>query len=402
MAGSSLRCVGSVLAWPALAAAGLALAAGCSDSTALPGVDAAPVRVAPAVERTVPVEIRAIGNVEPITSVSVKPQVEGIIESVHFEEGSDVAPGDLLFSIDARPFQAALHQAEAALAQDTAQARFEAAQAERFAVLLSKGVASKEQYEQARSGADARLAAVRADQAAVEKARLELGYAEIRSPLRGRTGSLAVHPGDAVKAHETLLVVINEVAPIYVSFAVPEQQLAEIRARMAQGSVPVQARVRGQSEPGAQRAASAPAPGEPETGALSFIDNAVDRTTGTIRLKATFENADARLWPGEFVNVVMQIAEQRDAIVVPTQAVQQGQQGPFVFVVEGETAAVRPVTLGTSLGGESVVESGLRAGEPVVIDGQLRLAPGAKVRIVESGGGAPAAGTAATAGKPGA
>src|SRR5262249_37005091 len=327
----------------AFAAAGLALAAGCSDSSARHGVEAAPVRVAEAVARTVPVEIHAIGNVEPITTVSVKPQVEGIIESVHFEEGSEVSPGDLLFTIDPRPFEAALHQAEAAQAQDRAQARFEAAQAERFAVLLQRGVASKEQYEQARSGADARLAAVQADQAAVEKARLELSYCEIRSPLRGRTGGLAVHPGDAVKAHETLLVVINQIAPIYVSFAVPEQELPQIRARMAEGTVPVRARPRGdrsEGEGGGGDSRAGAGRGEPAAGALSFVDNAVDRTTGTIRLKATFENADAKLWPGEFVNAVVQIGEHANAVVVPAQAVQTGQQGPFVFVVQGDAAEV--------------------------------------------------------------
>jgi len=399
VAARSFRCVGSALARLAFAAAGLGLATACSDSTALPGLEAAPVRVAAAVQRTVPIEIRAIGNVEPINSVSVKPQIEGIIESVHFEEGSEVAPGDLLFTIDPRPFQAALHQAEAALAQDSAQARFESAQADRFAVLLQKGVASKEQYEQARSGADARHAAVQADQAALEKARLELGYTEIRSALRGRTGGLAVHPGDAVKAHETLLVVINQVSPIYVSFAVPEQELAQIRARMAEGSVPVRAQARGESAP--------PSAGEPQrepaVGVLTFIDNAVDRTTGTIRMKATFENADARLWAGEFVNTVMVVGEHENAVVVPAQAVQQGQQGPFVFVVVGDAALVHPVTLGPSLGGESVVEGGVRAGDRVVVDGQLRLAPGAKVRVVDGAGAAPAApATAAAGAKPGA
>jgi multidrug efflux system membrane fusion protein len=370
---SSSRFAGSGLATLALAALAVGLAAACSDSPALRAPEAAPVRVSAAVEKAVPVEIRAIGNVEPITSVSVKPQVEGIIASVHFEEGREVAPGDLLFTIDPRPFEAALRQAEAALAQDAAQAKFEAAQAGRFQKLLAEGVASKEQYEQARSGADARLAAVKADQAAVEKARLELGYCEIRSPLRGRTGGLAVHAGDAVKAHETLLVVINQIAPIYVGFAVPEQELAQIRARMADGPVSVLARARG----------DAPDDGEPVPGVLSFVDNAVDRTTGTIRLKATFANADARLWPGEFVNAVVRIAEQPHAIVVPAQAVQQGQQGPFVFVVEGGAAVVRAVTVGSSQGGESVIRSGVRAGDAVVIDGQLRLAPGAKVRVLE-------------------
>jgi len=372
---ASPRSAGSPPVWLVLAAL---FAGGCSDSTALRAPEAAPVRVALAVERTVPVEIRAIGNVEPITSVSVRPQIEGILASVHFQEGQEVAPDDLLFTIDPRPFEATLHQAEAALAQDSAQARFEAAQADRFGVLLQKGVASKEQYEQARSAADARLAAVNADRAALEKARLELGYTQIRSPLRGRTGSLAVHPGDAVKAHETLLVVINQVAPIYVSFAVPEQELPAIRARMAQGPVAVQARARGE-EGGA---------GDTASGVLTFVDNAVDRTTGTIRLKATFENADARLWPGEFVNAVVRIAERPRAIVVPSQAVQPGQQGPFVFVVEGDAAVVRPVKVGASLGAESVIESGVAAGDPVVIDGQLRLAPGAKVRVLEGKGGA--------------
>jgi multidrug efflux system membrane fusion protein len=372
---ASPRSAGSLPVSLALAAL---VAAGCSDSTALRAPEAAPVRVAPAVEKTVPVEIQAIGNVEPMTTVSVRPQIEGILASVHFEEGKEVAPGDLLFTIDPRPFEAALHQAEAALAQDAAQARFDAAQADRFAELLKKGVASKEQYEQARSSADARQAAVNADRASVEKARLELGYTEIRSPLQGRTGSLAVHPGDAVKAHETLLVVINQIAPIYVSFAVPEQELPQIRARMAQGSVPVLARARGEGTEA----------GEAATGVLSFVDNAVDRTTGTIRLKATFDNADARLWPGEFVNTVVRVGEQPRAIVVPMQAVQPGQQGPFVFVVEGDAAVVRPVKVGASQGGESVIESGVAAGDAVVVDGQLRLAPGAKVRILDGKGGA--------------
>jgi multidrug efflux system membrane fusion protein len=330
---------------------------------------AVPVVVAPVVQKTVPVEIRAIGNVEAYSAVSVKPQVGGEVEKAYFKEGQDVKEGDLLFTLDPAPYQATLQQLEANMARDKAQLENARAQAERYTKLFQEGIVSKEQYDSFRTNADALAAAVLADQAAIERAKIDLAYCSIPSPLEGRTGSLLVHPGNVVKANDTTLVVINQIHPVYVGFSVPEQYLSEVKKYRAAGPLGVEAVIPSEED-------------RPAQGVLAFIDNAVDTTTGTVKLKATFDNLDSRLWPGLFVNVVLKLAWRPNALVVPSQAVQTGQSGQYVFVIKPDmTAQSRPVVTGSTIGGETVIEQGLQPGETVVTDGQLRLAPGAKVEL---------------------
>lgn len=331
-------------------------------------VEAVPVTVGTVVQKTVPVELQAIGNVEAYSTVAVKSQVEGQLERVYFREGQDVKRGDLLFTIDSRPFVGALQQAEANLARNTAQAKLAHVQADRNKKLLDQGIVSADQFDQIQTSAEAQDAAVRADKAAVQNANVQLGYCTIRSPIDGRTGSLIVHEGNVVKANDVALVVINQISPIYVDFSVPEKYLSEIKRHMASGALRVRV-----SSPGDEA--------HPQEGVLTFVDNAVDTATGTIRLKGTFGNQDRRLWPGQFVNVSLRLAAQANALVVPSQAVQTGQKGQYVFVIKSDTAEERPVVVGRSLDGETVIERGVQAGEQVVTDGQLRLVPGAKVEI---------------------
>lgn len=356
----------------ALVLMGLALLSGCSSRETVSEavrVEAVPVAVAPVVQKSVPVELRAIGNVEAYSAVSVKPQLAGAVDQAFFKQGQDVKKGELLFTLDSRPYQAALQQLEANLARDQAQLENARAQAERYTRLFQEGIVSKEQYDSFRTNAEALAAAVLADKAAIEQAKIDLDYCSIRSPMEGRTGSLLVYPGNIVKANEAILVVINQVTPIYVSFSVPEQNLAEIKQRMAAGNLAVEAVV-----PDAEL--------HPVPGTLTFVDNAVDNTTGTIRLKATFANTERRLWPGQFVNVVLRLTWRPNAIVVPSQAVQTGQSGQYVFVIKPDmTAESRPVVVGSTVGGETVIEKGLQPAEQVVTDGQLRLAPGTKVEL---------------------
>lgn len=329
---------------------------------------AVPVAVGSVVRRSVPVQVRAIGTVQPYSTVSVKAEVSGELVQVGFEEGQDVRKGDLLFTIDPRPFETAVRQAEANLAKDRAQAQHAQAEARRYEQLFQQGIIARQQYDQFRTNAEALEAVVRADQAAIENARLQLSYAKIYSPIDGRTGNLLVHRGNLVKGNDTQLVVINQIQPIYVSFSVPQQHLPEIKKYMAARSLPVQAA----SKEG----------GPPAAGRLSFIDNTIDVATGTILLKGVFANQSRTLWPGQFVDVVLDLATQPNAVLVPSEAVQAGQQGQFVFVVKADsTVESRPVVVSRTFEGESVVQSGLRPGETVVTDGQLRLAPGVKIRV---------------------
>ncbi len=331
--------------------------------------EAVPVTVATVVQKTVPVELRAIGNVEAYSTVSVRTQVEGQLERVYFREGQDVKKGDLLFTIDPRPFEAALKQAEANLARDIAQHERAMADAQRYTKLFESGIVSQEQYDQFRTNADALAAAVRADQAAVENAQVQLGYCSIRSPIDGRTGNLLVHQGNVVKSNDTTLVVINQVRPLYVDFSVPEQYLSEIKKYQTGGKLRVQAMPPAQGE-------------QAEQGVLTFVNNTVDSATGTILLKGTFSNAGRRLWPGQFVNVVLTLTSQPNALVVPSQAVQTGQVGQYVFVVKPDLSVdSRPVAVGATVGGDTVIEKGLQPADTVVTDGQLRLFPGAKVEV---------------------
>jgi multidrug efflux system membrane fusion protein len=328
-----------------------------------------PVTVATAVERTVPVEVRNIGTVEAYSTVTVKAQIDGALERAYFGQGQDVRKGQLLYTIDRRPFQAALDQAEANLARDSAQAKNAETQAKRYAELNQQGVVSNDQYEQFRTNAEALDAAARADRAAVENAKINLGYCSIYSPMDGRSGSLLVQPGNLVKNNDTSLVVINQTTPIYVDFSVPEKYLAEIRSYRTHGQLRVTATIPGQEN-------------GPLEGALNFINNAVDSTTGTILLKGTFANEGKRLWPGQFVNVVLQLSSLANATVVPYQAVQTGQAGQYTFVVKPDKSVeMRPVVIGPTVSGETVIERGITPGTVVVTDGQLMLFPGAKVAI---------------------
>jgi len=355
----------------------------CGKGQQQQGFGAVPVTVAKVTQKNVPLNVRAIGNVEPITSVTVRPQISGVLQRVNFAEGQEVRRGDLLFEIDPRPLQAALAQAEAAQARDKAGAQDAEATARRYAALVKKNYVTQQQAENADAQAQALQAAVAADVAAARQARLNLDYAQIRSPVTGRTGTLLIHAGNVVKANDDKLVVIDQLEPIYVSFSVPEQVLPQIRARGAAARLPVSASP-ATTLPGAgveQRAAGAMA-AEKHDGVLTFVDNAVDLQTGTIRLKATFANKDQALWPGQFVDVLLTLGEQQGAVVAPAEAVQRGQQGEYVFVVKNDsTVESRPVTVSRSDPREAVIEKGLSPGETVVTDGQLRLQQGMKVQI---------------------
>jgi multidrug efflux system membrane fusion protein len=298
----------------------------------------------------------------------------GEIERAYFTQGQDVKKGQLLFTLDRRTFQATLDQLAANLARDQAQLANARAQAERNDKLFQAGIISKDQYDTVRTTAQAQEATVRADQAALENAEVNLSYCSIYSPLDGRTGSYQVYPGNIAKVNDTVLVVINQIHPIYVTFAVPEQSLAEVKEYEARGPLAVEARIPNDARP-------------PDLGQLTFIDNAVDSATGTIKMRATFQNPDNRLWPGQFVNVVMGLTLQPNATVVPSQAVQTGQVGKYLFVVKPDfTADLRPVAAGETVQGETVIEKGVAPGETVVTDGQLLLGPGSKVEIKKGSG----------------
>ncbi len=349
--------------------AALSVAAGaCSHRGAQPPAPAVPVAVAAVARKDVPVRIEAVGSVEPTETVAIKPQAGGIITKVHFHEGMDVERGDALFTIDPRPYEAALHQAESSLERDEAAARDARANLERGESLFAQGILSKEQHDQLRFSAEGAGGSVKVDRAGVEKARLDLEYCTIRSPIDGRTGSLLLHEGNFVKAIDGgPLVVINRLDPVRVAFAIPERRLAEVRRASAARELAVEALVPGDET-------------RPVRGELTFVDNSADPATGTIRLKGTFRNGDRRLWPGLFVKVRLSLATQKGALVVPSQAIQEGQSGSLVFVVRKDgTAEARPVEVGGEANGDTVVEHGLEEGEKVVTDGQLRLVPGAKV-----------------------
>ena len=338
------------------------------------GGEAVPVTVASAVQKNVPVQIRAVGNVEPYSTVSIKSQVTGIINQAHFKEGQDVKKGQLLFTIDPRPLEAALKQAEANLARDAAQLNNWREQVKRYRELVDKQYVSKEQYDQIKTNADAAEAVVDADKAAVDNAKVQLSYCYIYSPVNGRVGSLLVNEGNLVRVNDgTPLLVINQLVPINVTFSVPEQYLADIKQRMAAGTLGVDAIF-----PSDQA--------RPERGVLAFVDNTVDRTTGTIKLKAEFKNADLRLWPGQYTNVALTLSTQNGAVVVPSDAIQVGPEGQQVFVVkEDKRVEVRPVTLGQSQEGESIITKGLASGEVVVREGQFLLGPNSRVEVKTAG-----------------
>jgi len=377
---------------------------GCASSTnaARPakkgeGGGAVPVTVTKVVQKDVPIDIQVVGNVEAYLTVTVKPQISGEITEALFREGDFVRKGDQLFTVDPRTYQAQLNQTqanlakdkatlaqiEANLARDQANEKYAQAEAARYASLFEHRLVSKEQSEQMRANADAVSAAVRADlaaiqsaqatvkatEAALENAKVMLTYTVIRSPLDGRTGNLDVKQGNVISPNASLMT-INQVEPIYVTFAVPEAQLRSVS--------------KGQKVMVSSQDDSTP----PQTGELTFIDNTVDSTTGTIRLKGTFPNKDHKLWPGEFVRVTLRLATRPNALVVPNQVVQTGQDGTYVFVVKADrTVDSRPVVAGARVDQDLVIESGLEAGETVVLEGQLRLAPGSRVQLPGEGRG---------------
>jgi multidrug efflux system membrane fusion protein len=346
---------------------------GCSNEKSGKPVSAPiPVIVSTVIQKTVPVQLRAIGNVQAYSTVTIKSKVGGELVRVHFTEGQEVKKGELLFTIDPRPYEATLKQAEANLERDLVQAKNAQEDARRYEFLIQKGVVARQQYEKFRTDADALEATVLADRAAVENAKIQLGYCSIRSPIDGRTGSFIVQQGNIIKAEDINLVVINQIVPIDVGFSVPEQFLPEIKKYTASGKLQVEALVPMNEE-------------RPEKGVITFIDNAVDSNTGTIRLKGTFANREKKLWPGQFVNVVLTLTTEPNAIVIPSQAIQTGQEGQYVFVVKQDlTVEYRPVVAGRAVKNETVVQKGLHADEKVVTDGQLRLYPGARVEMKTS------------------
>jgi len=328
-----------------------------------------PVKIGQVSLQQVPLQIRAIGNVEAYNTVSVKALIGGEVISVNFKEGQDVKQGALLFQIDPRPYQAALKQAEAQMAKDVAQAKNAEEQAKRYQILVQKDYVSRDQYDQYRANADALLATVEADRANVENSRLQLAYCTIRSPIDGKVGSVLVNLGNIVKANDVTMLTINKIMPIYVTFSVPEKNLADVKKYMLAKSLKIEALILGDEN-------------RPAQGRLTFIDNAVDTTTGTIKLKGTFENRDRRLWPGQFVNVVLTLTIESNAIVLPAAALQAGQQGQYVFVMKSDsTVEYRPVTVARLHGELAVIAQGVQQGEKVVTDGQFQLTAGTRVEV---------------------
>jgi membrane fusion protein, multidrug efflux system len=332
----------------------------------------APVIVSTVEQRDVPVQITAIGNVEAYQTVQIRSQINGQIETIHFKEGQDVRQGQLLYSLDKRPFQAALQQAQGNLKRDEAQAANAKLQADRYTELERQGVISHEQADLQRTEASSSSAAVYADQAAVDAAKVQLQYTSIFAPIEARAGALLVNVGNLVKANDTpFLVQLNQIMPIYVTFTVPEVHLAEVR-QLAARELKVEAYAKGQAF-------------NPAEGRLTFIDNGVDLQTATIKLKATFQNKDRRLWPGEFVDVVLTLSTLHGAITVPTKAVQSGQQGDYVYVVTKDGIATpHQVTAIGTYQNLTLVKTGLSPGDTVIVDGQLRVSPNAKVEVQSS------------------
>lgn len=340
---------------------------GSASAPATYGPAPAPVVVATAALRDMPVEIHTFGTVEASTTVTIRAQVTGMLSEVCFEEGQDVAAGQVLFRIDARPFEAALHQAEAALARSEAQRANAAREARRANDLQSRGFMSEQDRDQAATALQSAEAAAKSDAAAVESARILVDDCTIRSPLSGRAGRRLADAGNLVNANASALVTINRVCPVSVVFAVPQQDMALLRGWRTGPGVPV--------------TVSLPEAAASEGGRLTFLDNSVDRATGTLTVKAEFANEDRRLWPGQFVDVRMRVGTETHALVVPFRAVQNGQQGTYLFVVADGHAESRLVKIGRSVGEDSVIASGLRAGERVVTEGQQRLGPGVAVSV---------------------
>ncbi len=356
-----------------LAAVSLFIACGgkTQEKSARPAFPPAPVTVAVAEQASIPLQLNAIGNAQAYRAVQVKSMVDGQIQRVLFKQGDDVRAGQFLFQLDKRPFQAALDQAQGKLAQDEATAANSRTQAARDDALLKAGVLAPQEAQAQEAQAAAYTAAVQADKAAVETARVNLGYTDIRAPIGGRAGAILVNLGNLVKANDAnALTTLNQISPIYVAFNIPEAQLPAVRAK-AQRGLQVQAFVPNQAQP--------------EVGTLSFIDNSVDQTTGTIKLMGTFRNQDRKLWPGEFFNVRLVTGVDPHAIVVPATAVQNGESGKYVYVVQPDTTAVmQPVTSSRTYRQLAVIDKGIQPGQRVIVDGQYRVIPNGKVQVVRT------------------
>ncbi|HSY18793.1 MAG TPA: efflux RND transporter periplasmic adaptor subunit [Candidatus Acidoferrales bacterium] len=345
------------------------LATGCSRSNAPKGGPAVPVVTAPAIVTNMPVLVdpAPVGHVMPVSSVAIRAQLGGIISTVEFHEGQEVKKGDLLFTLDPRPEQAALVQAQANLQRDAAQLENSKIQFNREQKLYDSKLVSQDEYDTSRAAFDTLVGTVAADHAAITNAELNVEFTQIRSPVDGRTGSIQFREGNVVKSPDDVLLTINQIHPIYVAFAIAESFLPEIQKQMRNHVLAVSASYENMT-------------GDPATGELTFVDNSVDTTTGTILLKATFPNEDDKLWPGQFVTVSIRLDELTNAVVVPSQAVQTGQNGQMIYVVKPDLKAeARPVNTGLTYGNWTVISSGVQAGETVVTDGQLRLAPGVLV-----------------------
>jgi len=346
------------------------VACGKEQSKTPPTKPPVPVKVAQAVTRSIPLQIRAVGTVEAHATVEIRARVSGQLTDVHFREGQDVSRGAPLFTIDPEPYRIALRQAEAQLQKNQALAVTAREKARRYQTLTTEGLISQQDFELIRAEAESLEASVKADRSAVEDAKLQLGWTRITAPLTGRTGSLLAHAGDLISANgDQPLVVIHQIEPIDVSFTVPEKELLRLRSAAQGGRLTIGALLPGEEQ-------------HSEVGELSFIDNAVDTKTGTIRLKGSFKNVDRRLWPGQFVTTLITLDTLKDATVVPTATVQTGQQGTYVYVAKNDgTAELRAVKTGVPHEDVTVVTEGLHPGETVVVDGQLRLYPDAKLEI---------------------
>jgi membrane fusion protein, multidrug efflux system len=347
--------------------------AGCSDKNnaqaeAKKTPPAIPVLVAQAVEKPMPLRLHAIGNVETVASVAVKARVDGQIIRAYVRDGQDVAKGDLLFQLDPKPYESQLAQARANLAQSQAQLEYLSGQEKRYQELLAQNFVSREGYAQVASNFHATEASVNAAAAAVESARVNLAYTTIRAPIGGRAGKVLLSEGNLVKGNDTnALVVINQISPIYVSFAVPEQHLGEIRANKTNAPMRIEAEIE---------------KGKRVPGKLAFADNTVDATTGTIRLRGLFVNDDKQLWPGQYVDTWITLRDEDNALVVPAQAVLNGPNGQYVYVVKDDsTTEMRAIAVSRTDGEEAVIETGLKAGETVVTDGASRLLPGSRCSV---------------------
>jgi multidrug efflux system membrane fusion protein len=331
---------------------------------------ATPVAIGTAVRKDMPLQAAVVGTVEAYSTVSVRAQITGELTAVRFQQGDDVEAGQELFTLDRRPLEAALEQAQANLERDTAEAANAKAIVGRYEQLVERGIVAREQRDNARTTVARLDAILSSDRAAVENAKVQLQYATIKAPISGRTGALMVNAGNLVRANDqTPLVTINQVSPIYVSFSFPEPLLPDLRRYQGRGSLHVEAR---------------PASGDDHVaiGEITFIDNTVDLSTGTIKVKATFPNHDRQLWPGQFANVVVRLTTESGVIVVPTVAVQTGPDGQYVYRVKpDQTVELRPVTVARVAGGETIIKDGIDAGDTVVTDGHLRLVPGSRISV---------------------